>query len=59
MGCSPWRLEESNMTDVTEHMCTQLGRRSRQQLGSEKVRFFECTLGQKGCPDFPCAVALG
>ena len=47
------------MTDVTEHMCTQLGRRSRQQLGSEKVRFFECTLGQKGCPDFPCAVALG
>ena len=31
----------------------------RQQVGSEKVRFSECTSGQKGCPDFPCAVALG
>ena len=47
------------MTDVTEHTRTQLGHRSRQQLGSEKARFFECTSGQKGCPDFPCAVALG
>ena len=59
MSCSPWCLEESNMTDVTEHTRTQLGHRSRQQLGSEKARFFECTSGQKGCPDFPCAVALG
>ena len=59
MGCSPWRPEESNTTDATEHTPAQLGYRSRQQVGSEKVRFSECTSGQKGCPDFPCAVALG
>ena len=59
MGYSPWSLEESHMAKAAEHACTQLGYRSRQELGSEDVSFFECTSGQKGCPDFPCAVALG
>ena len=59
MGYSPCRLEEPHMAEAAEHACTQLGYRSRQELGGEDVSFFECTSGQEGCPDFPCAVALG